>query len=257
MSLAHRLMMSALPAAAPKGQQEWTTPGTYSFVVPVGVLFISAVGISGGNMGDSVTPFKGGGGGGLHWRNDIPVTPGETLTIIVGAKAPTVNQAKGGATSIKRGSTFLILVDQSTTFYSGGRGRFDLYGGGGGIGGAARGTGGDGGWGGGTAGYTGNGGRGGTVNTLPGEYPSPTDCGGGRGGNRKNPSDGGTGYIGYAGEGVGLQGRTADKAYGSLGSPKCGAGSASPGLTTAGQQDGGARIMWGGGRSYPDAAADI
>lgn len=254
MSLAHRLMMSALPAAAPKGQQEWTTPGTYDFVVPVGVTTLCGVAINGGNMGNGSSPYTGGGGAGLHWRNDMPVTPGEHLTIIVGAKAANVSQAKGGATSLKRGSTILLLAEPNTLHWQGGRGRFDIYGGGGGTGGIGAGADGAGGFGAGTAGYDGDGGAGGTYNAAPGGFPT-ADSGGGRGGNNKIPGNGRVDQ--YAGEGVGLQGRTADKAYGSLGAVKCGAGSATPGIVAGGHQDGGLRLMWGDGRSYPDAAADV
>lgn len=251
MSLAHRLMMSALPAAAPKGQQEWTTPGTYNFVVPVGVLFISAVVIGAGGIGSSSSPFPGGAGGGLHWRNDVPVTPGETLTVVVGLGA-----ANGGLSRILRSGVVLLEATGGFTLGNPGKGRFDLYGGGGGWGGSAPGGVGNGGLGGGAAGYDGNGGTAGKIYGPAGGYPE-TDSGGGRGGNTQSP---GNERINRKGEGVGLQGRTADKAYGSLGAVKCGAGNPNVGIDGSSpgpDQHGGARIMWGDGRSYPDAAVDV
>lgn len=252
MSLARRLMAaSANLTPSPAGQQEWTTPGAYDFEVPADVHFISAAVIGGGGRGSSASPFPGGGGGGLHWRNLVPVTPGETLTVVVG-----IGAANGGVSQIKRGSTVLLEATGGNTLGGGGKGRFDLYGGGGGDGGTAPSGPGNGGLGGGAAGYVGNGGRGGNIYGPAGQYPA-VDSGGGRGGNSQTP---GNTWPGAAGEGVGLQGRTADKAYGSLGAVKCGAGNpnqAFGGVGPGPDQHGGARIMWGDGRSYPDAAADI
>jgi hypothetical protein len=70
------------------GQQAYTTPGTYSFVVPAGVSTICAVAIGGGGSGGGGDPsYYGGGGagGGLSYGNDIAVTSGETLAVVVGA----------------------------------------------------------------------------------------------------------------------------------------------------------------------------
>ena len=83
-------------------QQSWTNDdnGTnnlfYTWTVPAGVNYISAVVIGGGGGGSPAVsyndgsdeyqtrPGSGGGGGGLTYRNQIPVTPGETLNICVG-----------------------------------------------------------------------------------------------------------------------------------------------------------------------------
>lgn len=223
MTAALRAFVGLLGASdgGPPGQQQWTVPGTYNFVVPAGVFRISGVAVGPGT--EAV-------GGGLHWRNRIPVTPGETLTIVVAASnrlpGPGVNVTE---TAVKRGATFLLRVVQSAPYYG-------TLGGGGGFGGsgaylsASAGAGGAG-------GYTGPGGKGGN----PGQ-PPPDQSGGGTGGNPNGD-----------GNGVGLQGRTPDKAPGSLGLPKCGGG------IGEGQNggDGGVRFMWGGARrSYPDAAAD-
>ena len=51
------------PAPPPTGQQEFTTPGTTSFVVPTGVTTISAVCVGAGYA--YVNSRSGGGGGGL------------------------------------------------------------------------------------------------------------------------------------------------------------------------------------------------
>ena len=262
MSLARRLFTAGGAPLQPD-QVEWTTPGTYSFDVPaVGdgvwdydVHFISAVVIGAGGIGSSSSPFPGGAGGGLHWRNEVPVTPGETLTVVVGLGA-----ANGGVSQIKRGSTVLLEATGGFTLGNPGKGRFDLYGGGGGWGGSCPGGVGNGGLGGGAAGYVGNGGSAGNLYGPAGNYPA-TDSGGGRGGNTQTP---GNGRINRKGEGVGLQGRTPDKAYGSLGAVKCGAGNPNVGIDGSSpgpDQHGGARIMWGrnefGPRSYPDNAWDV
>lgn len=76
------------------GQAMWTTPGQHLFVVPDGVTSISAVCI--GKGGDANT--RSGNGGALAWRNAIPVTPGETLTLWVSS----------GETSVYRGGLRLV-----------------------------------------------------------------------------------------------------------------------------------------------------
>jgi hypothetical protein len=143
--------------------------GTYSFVVPTGVTSISAVAIGaggGGQDGDAANIARAGGGGGaLAWSPSIDVTPGETLTLVVGQRGtPSSIAGNGGVTSISRGGTTLLLAD-------GGKGGGTV----GSLGGSAassigqfRFSGGDGGTssflpvgnsgGGGTAGYAGNGG---------------------------------------------------------------------------------------------------
>src|SRR5690606_29523646 len=72
---------------APAGQIEFIKPGTYSWIVPEGVYSISGVAIGGGGGRYSYTSEAGGGGGGggLAWFAEQPVTPGEILTITVGA----------------------------------------------------------------------------------------------------------------------------------------------------------------------------
>lgn len=218
--IAKMLIFAASLAAAPPGQIQWTTPGTYEWTVPDGVFEVSGV---------SIAPGTPGYGGGLHWRNDIPVTPGEKLTVIVGLSS--VGSAST-ETCLKRGSTYLLRSYGRSTY-------FNTLGGGGGSGGAgappgspigSRG-------GGGAGGYMGNGGNGGNDTTNP-----PVANSGG-------------GYSGSTGDGdgVGLLGRTPDFAPGSLGTPKCGGGigEGSVGL------DGGLRLLWGSGRSYPDNAPNV
>jgi len=72
------------------GEQEYTSgPGTYYFKVPNAVTRIHAccigAGAQGGYDGNSSGMWHGGGGGGLGWKNNIEVEPGETLVVQVGA----------------------------------------------------------------------------------------------------------------------------------------------------------------------------
>lgn len=207
----------------PRGQMQDTTPGTRSWVVPEDVYSICGVVVGGG--GDN-----SGSGGGNHWRNDIPVTPGETLTIQIG----TSDRFSGLPIEsfVRRGASTYLLRAAHGSYYS-------TLGGGGGHGGSgaapgapvgSRGAGGAG-------GYMGNGGNGGSDTSNPPQANS----GGGRSGDTGD------------GEGVGLQGRRPDFGPGSLPYPECGGG-CGEGLIGG---VGGVRLMWGDARTYPDNAVDV
>lgn len=93
---------SAIPPTLVYGQQAFTSPGTYSWIAPADVYQISAVCIGGGAGGGG--GYAGGGGaGGLGWKNAIPVTPGQSYTVVVGAggaggaKGATIWEAGAGA----------------------------------------------------------------------------------------------------------------------------------------------------------------
>ncbi len=47
-----------------QGQQEFTTPGTYTFIVPANVESLSMVAVGGGGGGAQAVDDGGGGGGG-------------------------------------------------------------------------------------------------------------------------------------------------------------------------------------------------
>lgn len=249
MSLARRLMAAtAMSRGGTSGgqQAEFTVPGQNFFRVPDGVTSISGVAVSPGEWGMNISPFHGGKGGNLHWRNAIPVTPGEVLNIQVG------NGQRGTTTALfatwlRRGaSEYLLRTGAGSTLYH------PSLGGGGAVGGArGSGTDGNGGLGGGAAGYTGTGGKGGNYQgTTNGGLPAPLS-GGGRGGDSNGIP---YGYQGYIGEGVGLQGLSADKST-SVGPKIHGGGGWA---NTSGGQPGGVRIMWGDDvRSYPNNAIDV
>jgi len=69
------------------GEAVYTIPGTYQWVVPEGVLSVSCVAMGGGATGLSSTSNTntiGGAGGANAWKNNISVSPGESIEVIVG-----------------------------------------------------------------------------------------------------------------------------------------------------------------------------
>lgn len=188
------------------GSQIWTTPGTYNWTVPSGVTFVSIVCVGGGGAGDEAA--GGGAGGGLAYANKVPVTPGQTYTVTVGAGGATGN----GASAAANGGNSNIVIGTFEIRASGGQGGplvgpVGSYGGhfhffntppdlevGGGTGGdspAVTRTEGMGG--GGAGGFTGRGGNGnqGTLGTSTGNAVG--FGGGGGGGGASGPLSGGLG----------------------------------------------------------------
>lgn len=98
-------MFEALMGTVPRdpglvGQEIWTAPGTYDWVCPEGVESICCVIISAGqnafrNTGGGY--WQGGYGGGLRYKNNIPVVPGQTYQIIVGGPSNTVALCQSSA----------------------------------------------------------------------------------------------------------------------------------------------------------------
>jgi hypothetical protein len=62
------------------GSTAYTSGGTYSWTCPAGVFSVSVVCVGAGGSVRS-----GAGGGGLGWKNNIPVVPGQSYTVVVGA----------------------------------------------------------------------------------------------------------------------------------------------------------------------------
>jgi hypothetical protein len=193
------------------GQIEWTTPGTYTWTVHEGVTSVSVVCVGGGGGGKSTGNQGGGAGGGLGWKN-VSVTPGQVITVVVGAGG----NGAGVAPTAGGNSYFL---DMSTVYGGGGAagdGGFSDFlsaggtflgdgGGNGGQGGYA--AQGEGGGGGGAGGYAGNGGTGGwqpQTTQYRASFTGVAGSGGGGGG-------GGGKYIGVGygagGGGVGIYGQ--------------------------------------------------
>lgn len=255
----------------PTGEAIFTTVGTHDWVVPEGVTSVCAVAIGGGGNGQSSNARdKAGGGGGNGWKNDIPVTPGETLSVVVGEGGPALDTNQGGPGGSSSLSTVLTAEggQHGGNSTNSGIGGFHIGGDGGGQGGnggqgGADSSGGDGGGGGGAGGYTGDGGAGAAWNNGAGTAGTGGGGGGGAGGYR---SGGGYG-VGGSGGGVGIYGEGASGAGGSgyhaNGEPGSGGdglkyGGGGAGFHYASNGIGGqgaVRIIWGPGRSFPDNAA--
>ena len=273
---------------AEPGGALYETPGTYSWVAPVGVTSVSVVAIGGGcggTRGRSSTYRYGGPGGGLGWKNNISVTPGQSYTVVVGAGGTSAGAGgdsyfinattvKGGGGQIPTGTGKNLTTRSGGGSYigdGGGKGgdcanAYDAFkaGGGGGAGGYSgqgghggggasnnssptSGAGGAGGGGGGAgAYYSGGGGGGGTG--VYGQGPNGT-----AGANAGFPN-GGTGASGGSG---GSNGGNGGGQYGIGGSPGLyGAGAGSGDNTPAGGS-GAVRIIWGDGRAFPSTNVDL
>lgn len=284
----------------PQSEQIFTTPGTTNFIVPNDVYFISAVcigGGGGGGDGGSSTGTNGGGGGALAWVSNLPVSPGENLTINVGV-AGTGGQHSGaaGPSRIARGATFLITANggsngtnaSTTTPTSGGTFTFDASivgvsgistgGGVGGVGGHNNSNAQSGG-GGGAGGYSGAGGAGGNGSTTAAGSNGTAGSGGGAGGGggrqgtaaNANGADGGgtelygQGDNGAAGSGAatptagggGSGGEVGDTLSTRAGNYGGGSGGTQGNVTVRDGAQGSVRIIWGPARFYPTTNTDV
>ena len=253
-------------------QELYTTPGTYTFVVPAGYTSISAVCVGGGGGGGNDTnpdeAGSGGGGGGLAYQASIAVTPGESLTVVVGSGGG--SNTAGGQSRIHRSGTNLVAAN------GGGAGQSPDNGNAGGTGGTVVvGTGGVGGaggvtadgntqgaGGGGAGGYSGTGGTGQDGDLTP---ASTAGAGGGGGGGGQNAGGGGVGILGTTGvDGTaggdeigggagsgGTAGSNSGVSFGSGGAYGGGGAGAAGGDTPGSGANGAVRIIYGSGRSYP------
>tara|TARA_B100001250_G_scaffold25601_1_gene21206 strand:- start:246 stop:1265 length:1020 start_codon:yes stop_codon:yes gene_type:complete len=182
-------------------------------------------------------------GGDLSWKNHIPVTPGTTVPYQIGKRG------NSSPDSAKVGGDTWFMTDE--TCFAGGGGysttyRAPRHGDGGGTGNK------------GAGGYTGDGGSGPQTTNNPGTAGQ----GGGGGGHAVSSS-----YGGGGGGGVGLNGKGASGAGGTVGSlsdshgqggsgggngpsGNYGGGGAGDGSDRYGG-DAGMRIIWGDGRAFP------
>lgn len=255
----------------PPGQARYTSPGTYSWVVPKDVTRISAVCIGGGQSSErsSSQGSSAGHGGDLRWIRSIDVSPGETLTIVVGAPGERASDAtrNGKSSVIRRGNTELLVaagggLSNSTPISAGV---------GGGNGGKAPAMYDGGGGGGGAGGYSGNGGDGASYSK-----PATSGQGGAGAGGEMNWASSGRTVSNVRGAhgggtdiyGLGASGQTGDRFTTTYSAASGGVGSKVSATTTefgggaysfgkswsgAGQQGGGGavRLIWGAGREYP------
>lgn len=275
--------------ASSRGEQTYTSAGTYTWTAPFsGSVCILCIGAgSDGGIRTSWDGGVGGGGGALSYINNYSVTSGTSYTIIVANRAQ--YGTNPGDSQFKVGSTVICGADSATSRPRGnansGTGTVKRHGGNGGGGGT------DGSGGGGAAGYGGNGGNGEQLNWWGNVYTAATSGsgGGGGGGGAYGTYGGGAQYGGGGGGGVGIYGQGSNGAGGTgSGAPGGGAGSGGGaggnGVSNGAAGNGGAyggggggqcdgygssvypiptnlggragngavRIIWGSGRSFPN-----
>lgn len=261
-------------------QQQYTSAGTYDFIVPDFVNEISAVCIGPGGGGGASSPTVGtkrsGSGGGLRWISNLPVIPGETLTVTIPAQpskawvSPSVDYSftNGTPVTLKRGADTLLEGGAGGRGSGGGGGTppgtkpyGGLVGGGNGAAGLAPGD-----PGGGAGGYDGNAVGGATAPALAFQSEG---AGAGAPGQTSQQGGGGVGLLGRGRDGVnfptpgtanygrGGSGGTNGQFFpaNGIGGTHGGGGSNVPFTPSAAPGGrggiGGARIIWGGNRNYP------
>jgi len=213
---------------SPRGEALFTLPGTYEWIVPEGVLSVSAVTIGAGSASNvfiSAGDGWGGAGGGLAWKNNISVSPGEIINVLVGeggkglAAASVTASMNGGLSQFKDAAT--CQATGGTLGASTSTGGTNTAGDGGGSGGdgvvdlAIAGNAGLSGSG--AGGYTGDGGDG----VIDAAGPSSGNAGTGGGGG----SGGVSGFeMGGTGGGVGLYGEGDNGAAGTADATDAGGG---------------------------------
>lgn len=275
------------------GEALFNTAGTRTWVCPDGVTSVCVVCVGGGgggmfynNSSNTYTySMSGGGGGGLGWRNNIPVIPGQSYTVTVGAAGQSGAYLFG---STAGGDSFFEATTQ-VMGEGGNPGRYnsDVAGGGfvgdgGGNGGGtqssvANGRGPAGG--GGAGGYTGNGGDGRDDEVASGDAPAAGSGGGAGGGAATGTNED---HVSGGGGGVGIYGQGADGIPQTNGIGGGGSGGADGGSPVDGDNnfggayggggggssstffgnaaDGGVgavRIIWGDNRSFPQTNTDL
>jgi hypothetical protein len=228
----------------------FTTPGATNWTCPAGVTLVCVVCVGGGSTSSWNSGYGyASGGGGLGWKNNIAVTPGQVYSVVVGSGS--------GDRSVAASAGNSYFINLATVAGLGGSsGESGSNGNGGGFVGDGGGNGGHGGsqvpneWagGGGAGGYSGTGGTGGNGGGS-GTAGSGGAGGGGSGGFQGGGGVGlyGQGTNGAGGGGGGSNGISASSTTGGL----YGGGGA-----VSGAGGGGAvRIIWGTGRSFPSNAA--
>jgi hypothetical protein len=248
----------------PQGQAAFTTPGTFSWTAPTGVNSVSVVCVGGGGGGGSRNGSggAGGGGGGLGWKNNIPVTPGQSYTVVVGAGGNRMTTFGAGATAGSGGNSYFISTATVAGFGGGGAVN---SGGGGGTGGAGGGFVGDGGGNGGTAGSStatnrcsGGGGAGGYTGNGGNSPYNDTNGSSGQGGGGGGGGGGDSGDTAGGGGGVGILGQGANGGGGESDGNGDGGGGGSGGANgqNGGSSGAGNGGLYGGGGAGSDQSSN-
>jgi hypothetical protein len=203
-------------SAAPETQQFDATGAAQTFTVPTGIRCISvnAYGAAGGSASsDGGHLGVDGGLGGRAFAQEVPVTPGEVLSVLVGTRGGNGTSGSGaggfngggkgafatldpgggggGASEVNRGSTRLVVAGGGGG--AGGNGHQDTGAGSGGAGGGLTGT----------AGLTNNGSGGGGGGTQTGGGTAGVGTLVGHGGTSGHGADGVTGLESGSGGGGG------------------------------------------------------
>ena len=264
------------------GDATYITTGTYSWTAPTGVTSVSVVAVGGGGGGGHVWSSGGGGGGGLGWKNNIPVTPGVSYTVVVGQGGESTANATNLSTNL--GGTSYFISTATVAGYGGGRGGPGATSFGGGYGGGFFGDGGgrggngafEGSWNRGGAGAGGYAGQG--ADNAGGyftAYNPPAGSGAGAASGYYSstfgvPAGGGVGIFGKGADGVGSssyfgggggsggQAGVGGEGSGQSGSRIINGGAFGGGGGGSGTSYGGGwggqgavRIIWGNNRSFP------
>ena len=199
------------------GQATYSSAGTFNWTAPSGCTSVCVVAVgAGGNEGTAA----GDGGGGLGWKNNITVSPGQQYTVKVGGRI-------GGTQGHGDESWFINNTtvcgeggDMGGSITGGQGGGYTGDGGGnGGNGGAANGNRGGGGGAGGYAGAGGAGGDGINSGASNGSDGSGGGGGGAGGASWEGGAGGGVGLLGQGSNGPGCPGTyqgTAGQAYAHL-----------------------------------------
>lgn len=246
---------STATVVAVTGQAAYTSPGTYTFVIPAGVTSISAVAVGGGAAGGG--GGIGGSGGGLSYNNNYAVTPGDSWFVIAPSSGNTARLST--STSFPYG-TKIVEATGGTAFFPNGAGTGTAGGSSvsrtGGQGGNSSSTAYTGG-GGGAAGYSGNGGNG--YNQSSATAGTSGSGGGGAGGGAAQAYFNALGKDflprGQSGGGVGILGEGSSGTYNNSG-PGAG-GSGGSGGSTPNYSTPSSPGVYGGGSSSSSVSGGI
>lgn len=223
-------------------QAVFTDPGTHAWMVPPGVTSVSVVAVGSGGRGYA---NRGGGGGELCYQNEIPVTPGETVQVVVGdlfSEAPGGHDSSFDGTLVAHGGSDAFGTPEADWEVRGGRGGTvgTCFDGGSGSHNSSAG---------GAAGYAGVGGR-----ARAQGFGAQDGAGGGGAGGAFDVPGGGVGLEGMGANGI-AEGGNGSQATPDV--PVAGGGGTTYSDRPQRGQNGGVRIIWGEGRSYPSLAGDI
>lgn len=216
------------------GESVFTSPGNFTWIAPANVTSVSVVCVGCTNTWQS----GGQGGGGLGWKNNITVVPGNSYDVRVSGRDEGTDSWFINSTTV-RGGHAQGQAGGSFTGDGGGNG-------GSGIGGGLSG-------GGGAGGYLGNGGDGGPQGNNNGSSAAAGSGGGGGGAGASSGSfgggGGGVGIYGIGTTGAGGIWNSADNYE--LGGGRGGSGGANGALINTGGAYG--QALYGGGMAGTSA----